>query len=266
MPYDPLYFETEGPPALLVELGVPAGLDVRIGRKLPESWRVNDRRLDPYQVMLLVTEGPAAAHEGLPTWTPGADAIHIWLIRIRYGHDRAYGEIRPSVAEGLLCQVRWPFVWEGQGPVIDGGQRDRANYGLELLCDLAPKPGRPPDALVYPDEAPQFKEQVIQASMGRLRAGYPLRDITQPLVAPAMGLSPRTLQRRLSGYHLNWAALKREAYRRYQASRGEPVLLSTALIERLTTEASQRSIPVPQLVEDLLQHALHDRNPGMTLP
>ena len=124
-----------------------------------------------------------------------------------------------SLAEGMSCGIKMPTVVEGHVPVIGHDEVLRAWRGLELLYDLVSKRGRPPDALLYTHEDAGLKVKVIQAMVHQLKAGTPFREISQSVVAPAIALSQRTLQRRLSQYHLSWPALKQEAYQTYQSFR-----------------------------------------------
>ena len=118
-----------------------------------------------------------------------------------------------SLAEGMSCGIKMPTVVEGHVPVIGHDEVLRAWRGLELLYDLVSKRGRPPDALLYTHEDAGLKVKVIQAMVHQLKAGTPFREISQSVVAPAIALSQRTLQRRLSQYHLSWPALKQKRIR-----------------------------------------------------
>jgi hypothetical protein len=216
VPYDPLYVETPGGPALLQEFRVPLKVAVYIWRPDPAWLAAHDRRLDGYQLMALVSGAPDADEHWPQTWELGVEP-YIWLARIRHGQDIAYGEIRPSIAEGVHCQVRWPVLLDGREVVVPSQEVVRASFGVKLLLGLHPVLGRVPDPVRYPNDVAKFRDDMLNAMERLFRRQMPSREITQPVVARAIGMGLRTMQRHMFHYRFSWDALKHEASQRAQS-------------------------------------------------
>lgn len=267
MAYDPLYFETPASPALLRELGVPDGVAVHVHRLDRAELVARDPRLEPYQVMFLLTVGPDVDRAEPRTWTPGVDPSLIWLARIRYGSDLVIGEVRPFAAEGLWVTVGWPGLRDGRLITMGLDEVVRAVHGVLLLLELVPSPGpgRPPTDVRHPHEAEELKANLLQAIVSLLDHYTPLSEITPAQLAGLVSLEMRTFQRRRRAYGLDLSAIIEEGYRIHRASR-RSIELPTALVQQLNALAAHRRLSPEQLAEELLWRALRDHGSGATPP
>jgi hypothetical protein len=225
--FDPLFRETPLSSALRAELSIPEGTELQYLRFTGEGVRFppivvppeglrrpqpprQGRSLHGYEWVFVVSADAAAS-----AWGPGVQGFRVWLGRIRYGQDLAYGEVQPVPGEEPYYRLHE----EGPVTAIDRGAGDRARYGLKFLFGESAVVGRHHDPVQAQGLAAQRQKRLLDALEERYRLGTPEAEITLKLLAGDLHESYRTLRYWRASGKLDLDALKAEARQRARLPR-----------------------------------------------